>query len=99
MEALGGNGYIEECPLPRLYREAPVNSIWEGSGNVICLDVIRAARREPAAIDALLAELEDARGANRDLDSFVADLRESASNGEDQASARVFAQAIALAFT
>ncbi len=99
MEVLGGNGYVEETPLARLYREAPVNSIWEGSGNVICLDVIRAARREPAAIDALLAELEDARGANRDLDSFVAGLRESASNGEDQASARVFAQAIALAFT
>ena len=99
MEVLGGNGYVEETPLARLYREAPVNSIWEGSGNVICLDVIRAARREPAAIDALMADLDDARGANRDLDSFVGHLRESASNAEDQTGARVFAQAIALAFT
>jgi len=100
MEVLGGNGYVEEAPLARLYREAPVNSIWEGSGNVICLDVIRAARREPAAVDALLAELEDARGANRDFDSFAASLRESVSSTEeDQAGARVFAQSIALAFT
>ncbi|OLE19691.1 MAG: DNA alkylation response protein, partial [Betaproteobacteria bacterium 13_1_20CM_3_63_8] len=64
MEVLGGNGYVEESALPRLYREAPLNSIWEGAGNVMCLDVLRATRREPAVVEALLAELALARGAN-----------------------------------
>lgn len=99
MEVLGGNGYVEETPLARLYREAPVNSIWEGSGNVICLDVMRAARREPAAIDALFAELDQVRGANRDLDAFAAALHGRSWNTDDQSSARQIAQAIALAFT
>ena len=100
MEVLGGNGYVEETPLARLYREAPVNSIWEGSGNVICLDVMRAARREPAAIDAMFAELDDARGANRDLDAFAAALRDVSWLADgDQARARQIAQSIALAFT
>src|SRR5436309_12810266 len=100
MECLGGNGYVEETPLARLYRETPVNAIWEGSGNVICLDVMRAARREPAAIDALFAELDDARGANRDLDAFAAALRDLSWDADgDQASARQIAQSIALAFT
>ena len=58
MEVLGGSGYIEECIMPRLYREAPVNSIWEGSGNVMCLDVLRAIVRTPEAADVLRAELE-----------------------------------------
>jgi putative acyl-CoA dehydrogenase len=97
MEVLGGNGYVEETPLARVYREAPVNSIWEGSGNVICLDVIRAARREPVAIDALFAELDAARGGNRDLDAHAATLRVLATDA-DQASARHLAQAIAVAF-
>ncbi|MFL6796898.1 MAG: isovaleryl-CoA dehydrogenase [Xanthobacteraceae bacterium] len=57
MECLGGNGYVEESVLPRLYREAPVNAIWEGSGNVMCLDVLRAVRHEPEACRALLDEL------------------------------------------
>ena len=74
MEVLGGNGYVEESALPRLYREAPLNSIWEGSGNVMCLDVLRAARREPAAIEALFAELAEARGGDARLDRHVADL-------------------------
>ena len=100
MEVLGGNGYVEETPLARLYREAPVNSIWEGSGNVICLDVLRAARREPAAIDALFADLDDARGLNRDLDAFATSLRDAfAGVGDDSAIARQLAQGIALAFT
>ena len=54
LECLGGNGYVEECILPRLYREAPLNSIWEGSGNVICLDVLRAMNKEPEAVRSLL---------------------------------------------
>jgi putative acyl-CoA dehydrogenase len=63
MECLGGNGYVEESPMPRLYREAPVNAIWEGSGNVIALDVLRAARRDEGAAFALLHDLlEQTRG-------------------------------------
>src|SRR4029079_9462832 len=62
MEALGGNGYIEEAPLARFYREAPVNSIWEGSGNIVCLDVARAMRREPEAVRSRLAYPGAARG-------------------------------------
>jgi putative acyl-CoA dehydrogenase len=57
LECLGGNGYVEESILPRLYREAPVNSVWEGSGNVICLDVLRAIERQPEALNAVLAEI------------------------------------------
>jgi putative acyl-CoA dehydrogenase len=58
LECLGGNGYVEESGLPRLYRESPLNSIWEGSGNVQCLDVLRALQREPESAEACLAELE-----------------------------------------
>jgi putative acyl-CoA dehydrogenase len=61
MEVCGGNGYVEEGPMPRLYREAPVNSIWEGAGNVMALDVPRAVRRDPAVREALMAELQPAR--------------------------------------
>jgi putative acyl-CoA dehydrogenase len=57
MESLGGNGYVEESPLPRLYREAPVNAIWEGSGNVIALDLLRAENREPEAAASVLERL------------------------------------------
>src|SRR5205807_4252494 len=57
MECLGGNGYVEELPLSRLYREAPVNAIWEGSGNVMCLDVLRALSREGEAARAVLDDL------------------------------------------
>jgi putative acyl-CoA dehydrogenase len=59
MEVLGGSGYIEESIMPRLYREAPVNSIWEGSGNIMCLDVLRAIERTPNAVDVLRNELGD----------------------------------------
>ena len=61
MEVLGGSGYIEESIMPRLYREAPVNSIWEGSGNIMCLDMLRAIERTPNAIDVLRRELGDAK--------------------------------------
>ena len=74
MEVLGGNGYVEDSELPRLYREAPLNSIWEGSGNVMCLDVLRAAKREPGAVEALVAELELARGGDARLDRHVGAL-------------------------
>ena len=71
MEVMGGNGYVEESGMPRVYREMPVNSIWEGSGNVMCLDVGRAAQREPDAMAALASLLDEARGANRSYDAFV----------------------------
>jgi putative acyl-CoA dehydrogenase len=74
LEVLGGNGYVEESSLPRMYREAPLNSIWEGAGNVMCLDVLRAARRETEAVEAVLSELAGARGMNARLDRYVAAL-------------------------
>jgi putative acyl-CoA dehydrogenase len=80
MECLGGNGYVEEAPLARLYREAPVNGIWEGSGNVICLDVLRSIKREPDSVDALLAEIASA-GARFKLlvDGIARDLKNAES--------------------
>ncbi len=71
MEVLGGMGYVEDTPLPMLFRESPLNSIWEGSGNVICLDVLRTLAREPLAVEALRAELEAARGADRRYDAAL----------------------------
>jgi putative acyl-CoA dehydrogenase len=75
LEVHGGNGYVEASGMPRLYREAPLSSIWEGSGNVMALDVLRALSRTPAALDAFLAEVDEAAGADGRLDAFVADLR------------------------
>jgi putative acyl-CoA dehydrogenase len=71
LECLGGNGLVEENGLARLYREAPVNSIWEGSGNVVALDVLRALTREPAAVVAFAAELNLGRGADTRLDAAI----------------------------
>ncbi|MEU3409198.1 acyl-CoA dehydrogenase family protein [Streptomyces sp. NPDC006670] len=71
LECLGGNGYVEESGLPRLLRESPVNSIWEGSGNVQSLDVLRALQREPQALNAFLREIGLARGADHRLDAAV----------------------------
>lgn len=76
LECLGGNGYVEESIMPRLYREAPLYSIWEGSGNVICLDVLRALSKDPGTIEALLAELQSTAGADQRLDSYVADIQQ-----------------------
>jgi putative acyl-CoA dehydrogenase len=76
LECLGGNGYVEASGMPRLYREAPLASIWEGSGNVMALDVLRALVRTPEALDAFLAEVDEAAGADRRLDAFVAATRD-----------------------
>ncbi|MEW2422088.1 acyl-CoA dehydrogenase family protein [Streptomyces nigra] len=73
-ECLGGNGYVEESQLPRLVRESPLNSIWEGAGNVQALDVLRVLRREPAALDAYLREVGLARGADHRLDAAIRSL-------------------------
>ena len=76
MECLGGNGYVEESGMPRLYREAPLNSIWEGAGNVNALDVLRALVKQPEALDRFLEELGEAEGADARLDAFVNRLRD-----------------------
>ena len=73
LECLGGNGYVEESGLPLLYREAPLNSVWEGSGNVNALDVLRALSREPDVLDAWITEVGQARGADARLDRAVDD--------------------------
>ncbi|HEY8200034.1 MAG TPA: isovaleryl-CoA dehydrogenase [Actinomycetota bacterium] len=75
IECLGGNGYVEEAITPRLYREAPLNSIWEGSGNVNALDVLRAMTRSAETVEALDGEIGKAAGADRRLDAFAAGLR------------------------
>ncbi|WP_328886307.1 acyl-CoA dehydrogenase family protein [Streptomyces sp. NBC_00316] len=74
LECLGGNGYVEESGMPRLLREAPLNSIWEGSGNVQALDVLRALQREPQALNAFLQEVGRARGADHRLDGAIKDM-------------------------
>ena len=102
MECLGGNGYTEAFPLARRYREQPLLAIWEGSGNVIALDVLRALTREPAAAEAFAAELDPARGTDRLLDahlgatmSLLNDL--AADLARDRGSAFVHSQARRLA--
>ncbi len=99
MEALGGMGYVEETPMPMLYREAPLNSIWEGSGNVICLDIMRTLAREPAAGAALGAELAAASGADRRFDAALAAHRARWPNLPPEAEARWFAESLATLLT
>ncbi len=97
LECLGGNGYVEASGMPRLYREAPLASIWEGSGNVICLDVLRAIARRPESLELYLGELDAARGADRRLDDFVGRLRrELADPGERESRARRIVEAMGL---
>jgi len=76
LECLGGNGYVEESGMPRLYREAPLGSIWEGSGNVQCLDVLRAMVKNPNSVEAFFTEVLEAAGAEPKLDSYVSSLRD-----------------------
>ena len=95
MEVLGGSGYIEESILPRLYREAPVNSIWEGAGNIMCLDVLRAIERTPKATDVLHDEL----GGDTRLKTFAGRLQKrlSAADRNDESQARVLVRDLVLA--
>ena len=95
MECLGGNGYVEEGPLARLYREAPLNGIWEGSGNVICLDVLRTLQKEPASIQAMLEEVGREGDRLRKALPSLLDLREKVADAEPQA--RRVVESIALA--
>lgn len=97
-ECLGGAGYVEESILPRLYRQAPLNSIWEGSGNIQCLDVLRALSREPEAGEAALAELTPVRGRHPALDAAAEALRTSLTGGAvAEAGARMLVERLALA--
>jgi putative acyl-CoA dehydrogenase len=95
MECLGGNGYVEEAPLARLYREAPLHGIWEGSGNVICLDALRSIERKPGAVQALLDEIglggERLRRSAASISRMLKDL------GSAESQARRIVETIALA--
>jgi putative acyl-CoA dehydrogenase len=97
MEVLGGNGYVEEGPLARLYRQMPLNSIWEGAGNIMGLDVMRAAHRDARCIDAIGVELALAKGGNATLDAFGAATLEALRTSDDEAAARRLAQRVVLA--
>ncbi|MNO67526.1 putative acyl-CoA dehydrogenase AidB [compost metagenome] len=95
-ECMGGAGYVEDSILPRLYREAPVNSTWEGSGNVQCLDVLRALSKEPGVLDALFAELGDGHGDKR-LSTHILQLKTAFQDtGDIQYRARQLTEDIAL---
>jgi putative acyl-CoA dehydrogenase len=95
LECLGGNGYVEESILPRLYREAPLNSIWEGSGNVNALDVLRAMAREPESLEAYFAEV--GRAADPVIDRAVTELRSQLTDStEPESRARRIVERMAI---
>jgi putative acyl-CoA dehydrogenase len=96
MEVIGGNGYVEDGPLARLYREFPVNSIWEGSGNVMCLDVLRAAGKAPETREALAAELRLAAG-NAPFDAYCERLLADLAQPQEEYGARRLAERIVVA--
>jgi putative acyl-CoA dehydrogenase len=98
LECLGGNGYVEESGMPRLLRDAPLNSIWEGSGNVAALDVLRAAVKESEGLPAFLAECELGRGGNTLLDAHLDRLGSAPAPSDPQFEARRFAEELAVAF-
>jgi putative acyl-CoA dehydrogenase len=98
LECLGGNGYVEESGMPRLYRETPLNSIWEGSGNVNCLDVLRAMAKNPETIDAFFAEIETASSKSPELSAHLDACKRELTNIDDiQTRARSIVEALALA--
>lgn len=98
MECIGGSGVMEDCIMPRLFRESPVNAIWEGSGNVQCLDTLRALQKEPDTLDAFFAEVAEARGADGRFDRFLARLQNDFADISDfQYRARNLVDRMALA--
>ena len=97
MEVLGGNGYIEEGPIARRFRELPLNGIWEGSGNIMCLDVLRALSREPRTLDALASLLQRSGGRDARYDRYVARLLEDLGGNAGEVHARMLTERIALA--
>lgn len=97
LECIGGSGVMEDCMMPRLFRESPVNAVWEGSGNVQCLDVLRAMQKSPAAVDAFFTEVDRARHANVLLDAQVSSLKDELRNpAELEYRARDIADRMAL---
>ncbi|MCD7097389.1 acyl-CoA dehydrogenase family protein [Stenotrophomonas sp. MMGLT7] len=96
-ECLGGAGYVEESMLPRLYRQAPLNSIWEGSGNIQCLDVLRALAREPRTLQAVNDELAAAAGLHPSLDGALSQIRRQLADEPQPAAARLVTERLALA--
>ena len=97
MEAHGGVGYVEETPMPRLFRQSPLNAIWEGSGNVIALDVARALGREPDALEAVKHELRGVKGAYAALDRLIDPLLELKPNATPEAALRGLVEQLAIA--
>ncbi|MBC7911548.1 MAG: isovaleryl-CoA dehydrogenase [Pyrinomonadaceae bacterium] len=98
LECLGGNGYVEESAMPRLYRDAPLNSIWEGSGNVQCLDVLRAVSRDAGSLEIFIEEIHAARGVNKNFDNFTGRLERELSNPDQlETRARRLTELLALA--
>jgi putative acyl-CoA dehydrogenase len=98
LECLGGNGYVEDFILARLYREAPLNSVWEGSGNVICLDVLRAMAKEPRGVEVFLQEIEKGSGGDRRLDAAFRSLKDDLRRASDfEPQARRLVERLALA--
>ena len=97
LECLGGNGYVEDFPMARIYREAPLNSIWEGSGNVNALDVLRALAREPHAVEAFIDEVGSSVGADARLDAAIADVKRELDDTSDvEVRARRLVERLAL---
>ncbi|NNE51914.1 MAG: DNA alkylation response protein [Sulfitobacter sp.] len=99
MEALGGMGYVDDTPLPMLYREAPLNGIWEGSGNVICLDILRTLARDPLAAEVLQAEFASVRGLNGRFDQALEAHLTRWPGQPEEAEARWFAESLAQLLT
>ncbi|MGQ9427115.1 isovaleryl-CoA dehydrogenase [Gilvimarinus sp. F26214L] len=104
MECIGGRGAIEDSIMPRLYREAPINAIWEGSGNIQCLDVFRAIQKQPEVLDVFMDELREVSGAHREYDQHVQSLEQqmniltTGDPWEAQAAGRRVVESMALAF-
>jgi putative acyl-CoA dehydrogenase len=99
LECLGGAGYVEESGFPRLFRQSPLNGVWEGSGNVICLDVLRAMARSPESVDAWWTELASVEGADPRLDAAMVDLRKQFADSDDlELRARSVVELMALVF-
>ena len=98
LECHGGSGYVEESVMPRLFRESPLNSIWEGCGNIQSLDVLRAIAKQPSVADAYLHELEKQKGSDSIFDKFLNELKDDvAANKFTETSARALASRLARA--
>ncbi|MGC8463895.1 MAG: acyl-CoA dehydrogenase family protein [Acidimicrobiales bacterium] len=99
LECLGGNGFVEESPMPRLFRQSPVNGVWEGSGNVICLDVLRAMAKSPRSVDAFWEEVNRGAGSDARLDGAIHTLQDELAHTEDlEGRARRLVEEMAVVF-